>query len=526
MNEKKLCIARWYGRLTNLAMEIIVKDGELYNSMKQNPNLANILTLALSAASAQERDTLTFLINKLEGTEQHLHVLSPHDTEVVKGMHECKHFIDAGDLAKLKEDHDFFEDWANAERKKKRKKKLIIFGIIALIVGAFAIYNLPYFREMRLWNEISETKSQDAISEYYAKFPDGVHYEEVLYIDIQTNVWPLTAIEEYYAKYPTGKYYEEVLYAEIKNNSQPVTAILNYYTKYPEGKYKEEVVEFHENYLYTLIIGSGNKLIDITNYFDAFPEGKHIDEVTDIYDSRWDNVFAQYNNIAKTKANSKDVAFIREMLQHMRENRIHDIVLKVDMSVKVKDYENYASIVKDVVEIYPYQGHSIKDNIPSIEGTFTESYVMTVKSRLTDYMKQELSTIVFDDFVTLRVVENVADNEASPVLNVKCKIVNDEVYDGWLKAYYPSIWVHTQSTSKLLDTAQIFKGYLLGIAVDFEADFKIPSTNKSRTYKYSGTPGNSDISNVDTAFDAYKVMVSRCVDDFANSYSRRIGMSL
>ena len=73
---------------------------------------------------------------------------------------------------------------------------------------------------------------------------------------------------------------------------------------------------------------------------------------------------------------------------------------------------------------------------------------------------------------------------------------------------------------------QMFKGYLLGIAVDFEANFKIPSTNKSRTYKFSGTPGNSDISNIDSSFDAYKVMVSRCVDDFADNYSRRIGMSL
>ena len=54
--------------MINLAMEIIVKDGELYNAMKQNPNLANILTLALSAASDQERDTLTYLINRLEGS--------------------------------------------------------------------------------------------------------------------------------------------------------------------------------------------------------------------------------------------------------------------------------------------------------------------------------------------------------------------------------------------------------------------------------------------------------------------------
>ena len=80
-HESKLCIARWYGRMINLAMEIIVKDGELYNAMKQNPTLANILTLALSAASDQERDALTFLISMLEGAEQHLHVLSPQDSE-------------------------------------------------------------------------------------------------------------------------------------------------------------------------------------------------------------------------------------------------------------------------------------------------------------------------------------------------------------------------------------------------------------------------------------------------------------
>ena len=524
-HESKLCIARWYGRMINLAMEIIVKDGELYNAMKQNPNLANILTLALSAASDQERDTLTYLINRLEGAEQHLHVLSPQDSEVIKGMRECKHFIDAGDLAKLKEDHDFFEDWMNAERKKKRKKRLIILGVIALIIGAFAIYNHPYFHEMRLWNEISETKSQDAISEYYYEFPDGIHYEDVLYIDIKTNVWPLTAIEEYYAKYPTGKYYEEVMYTDIKTNSQPVTSILNYYTKYPEGKYMEEVIAFHENYLYDRIVKRGNELSDIIGYFDSFPNGKHIDEVTEIYNTRWDNVLTKYNDISKAKANSKDVAFIRDMLQYMRENRIHDIVLDVDMSVKVKDYEKYASIVKELLEYETYQGHSIKDNIPSIEGAFSESYVITIKSRLTDYMKEELSTIVFDDFISLRVVETVSENETSPVLNVKCKIVNDDTYYEWLNAYYPSIWVHTQS-SALSSTMQMFKGYLLGIAVDFEANFKIPSTNKSRTYKFSGTPGNSDISNIDSSFDAYKVMVSRCVDDFADNYSRRIGMSL
>ena len=530
---KKISLARWYGRLINTALLITYRHPEL-NSSVNRTTIAEILSAAFSVATDLERDVLTFLTRKLEGKDQMLRWLTTNDTEVRRGMAESNHLFNNGEILRLKEDYDFYYDLNKAEmevKRKARRRRSLIYAAIAVIIAALVVYNLPYFKELRLWNKINETRNLELVQEYYSEFPDGDHYEEVLYIDICDNSNPRYAIEEYHWKYIDGKYYEEVLYLYAKATSAPGDAINEYIQKYPDGQYIAEIRDLQDDYLYECVVNNGNNLRDINNYFNTFPEGKHIAEVEAAYNSRWDNIDTQYNAVAKTNANSNDVKFIRDMLRYMRENRVHEIAINVDVNINVKDYSSYPKKVKDFVDHpffgYRYNGHSIESNIASVTSAFSPLYAQQIKSKIIDGVESKLSTIVFDEFIKVRTVDSSSAPSNAPVLNVTCKIVNQQEYESLLEAYIPKIWTHVRKSNFYIHPTNLntFLGYLLGIAVDFEAKFSIPEQNKSRTYKFSGSPGSADISNVNSSQDAYKVMASRCVNDFAEKYSRRIGMS-
>lgn len=105
--------------------------------------------------------------------------------------------------------------------KKAARRKRMLLLIIAVIVGTTAlfvsigIHNLPANREERLYNEIMEHPEDGLIKKYYSNFPNGVHYEDVLYKEAQFEPFNKSYIlkrsimdiyTEYLTKYPYGKY--------------------------------------------------------------------------------------------------------------------------------------------------------------------------------------------------------------------------------------------------------------------------------------------------------------------------------
>ena len=83
-------------------------------------------------------------------------------------------------------------------------------GILAVIVGALAIYNLPYFDEMRAFGKVEDERSVEKCDWYISEYPDGRHLDNVLFIKIGLLENDMPSIVEYLQKFPTGNHASEV----------------------------------------------------------------------------------------------------------------------------------------------------------------------------------------------------------------------------------------------------------------------------------------------------------------------------
>ena len=88
-------------------------------------------------------------------------------------------------------------------------------AVVVIAIGAIVVYNLPYFKEKRLYDEIVK--------------------ERVAY-----------KCEEYYSKYPSGRYYEDVMMLEVELTSAPFDIIVRYLKEFPEGKYVDKMREMYD----------------------------------------------------------------------------------------------------------------------------------------------------------------------------------------------------------------------------------------------------------------------------------------
>lgn len=91
---------------------------------------------------------------------------------------------------------------------KKEIKWLV--AVVIVIAGAIAVYNLPYFKEKRLYNEIVEGKDVSKCEEYYFKYPSGRYYEDVMRFEVEQTWKPVEIIVRYLKKFPQGKYIDKM----------------------------------------------------------------------------------------------------------------------------------------------------------------------------------------------------------------------------------------------------------------------------------------------------------------------------
>ena len=347
--------------------------------------------------------------------------------------------------------------------KERKKKSLIVWACIGAVILGFIIYNLPYFKEMRFYNEVKEAHTIYSCERYYREYPKGRHYEDVMDIELQQ--------------------------AEAsKGGSKPIDVLTRYLHKFPDGKYA-------------------------TRYNAKC-------------DSLWDTEIAKYNERDKSHESPEAVKFMTEMLNYMKAKRVNTVNLKINPSINLKDYSEYDDDTKTLLRILCTMEKSDIDTtkILSLKDNFTEQDRGTLVNILVEGVEKSFGRMFSSDFVAINKKSDDFDEDA-PDLNINYEIKNQEIELG--EAAIPNIWTYNEqvlpwATGKIKNPFYTI-GYILGIDVKFETQFTIPGSSTTYTYTEVGEPGK-EIKNIKSISEGYRRMTQVCFAKFSNKMSDNLGL--
>ena len=278
---------------------------------------------------------------------------------------------------------------------------------------------------------------------------------------------------EYYNNYPRGRHYQDVMYHEVNNTECPVRVLSRYLEKFPEGKYYAEF------------------------------EGK--------YNTLWDEEINKYKAREKQGESQDAVNYITAMLHYMKENRIHTLFLKNKANIRLKDYTEYDSGIREFLE-YLYTGEALKlneTNMVSLKKNFTQGDQNYLAEILSEGVEKSFGKMFSTKFVEIE-TRDFDVQAGSPVLSFEYVVENQEA-----SGNIPHIWTYT--------TNNVPQAYLLGISVRFEAIFTIPGSEITYQYSEIGEPG-SEINGISDIKDGYRRMTQRCFAKFSDKMAKNLGL--
>lgn len=250
---------RFHGRLLGYLFYLARKYGITF-AKQEDLTIMNLITKVLEKADKGECSIITGLMEiwdkkrKLEESAGITYTANGEAPIHEKGMKDVNSIMRMyGNFNMLFEERDFYgeeEKLINEEKKKNKKITIGIFSTIIAIVTLIIIYNLPYFKEMRYYNEVVERNSVYACQDYYSEYPNGRHYEEVMLLEANLTDKPIVVVTKYLNRFPDGKYSTEFnikcdslwdkeiekYNSRDKSNESPeatryMTAMLNYMKK-------------------------------------------------------------------------------------------------------------------------------------------------------------------------------------------------------------------------------------------------------------------------------------------------------
>ena len=442
--------ARWLGRLIGMLVDIAYRRGVRFSSTGE-VTLLILLAEVSPVLTPEEKDIVHALMNKASECKaaDDANGISYTDDQIIQmrteGQHEAMIVIrDNPDYSKLLTQEDFYgaeQARQMVEKEKQKKKRLYVFGAIAAVVLAIVIYNLPFFKENRAYREAVASEYEWVWHTYYQEFPNGRHYGEVLYHEIQHVGRPVEQLIQYMDKFPLGKYYSD---CELK------------------------------------------------------------------YNALWNEELEKYENRDKKGEDPEAVAYVSEMLKYMRDNRIHTIMVATNPSIVLKDYDDYSDMIKLLLPYMYGSSSSLKmpEDVLSLKENFTQGDQDFLAEILSDGIKRSLLKTFAVDLIDVVVNENEADPD-SPLITFDYVIKNQEISD------FPEIWTYTENN--------IPTKYLLGISIDFVANFTIPGSDVSYVYEASGEP-IGEINGIKNIADGYRRMTQMCFAKVSNQMSVTLGL--
>ncbi len=450
--------ARWNGRFLGAILHIGKQKHITLNS-KEEQTFLHLLVKVMEVASDEEKEIISQLMKKTNSekeNEQNGGVEVPKDAvsgQEKIGMQDAAYVAGQyGSLKKLLEETDFAEMQRKADEEKKKeqekknkKKERIIFGIVAAIILCIVLYNTPFFAERRFYKEVKKEKSIYKCMDYYEEYPNGRHYEDVMYL-------------------------------EMGLQKQPVGVMTQYLNKFPNGKYAEEINQK--------------------------------------YDSMWNKEIAKYEIMNKGKESSKAVTYMTEMLKYMKENRVNTIIISISPDIRLKDFEEYDETARYLAEaIGTSETLPLEGNMVSLKKNFSEQDKATLIEILSSGVKESFNRMFSADFIQIEPAKRNKSEAKCPRLSFNYTIKNIE--DTLFETNYPEIWAYT--------TNNVPQSYLLGIDVEFNANFSIPGSETVYNYSETGDPG-SEISGISSIKDGYRRMTQACFSKFSKKMATSMGL--
>lgn len=208
MRNKRFASPRWCGRLNSVIREIARRKQLDVDYGSERPYLDYRQTV-ISAADKEEQE----VIRRLE-TLWREHLLYERDNMIViretlsrrlvsKGEKDLQHspYRERG-LSVMLEEKDYV-------LRARLKMSCIILAVIFALIS-FCGYDHLYYKELRAYRAVVEANTQDACKEYYSAWPDGAHYEDVMFIEVKASHDSISVIRRYLSRYSDGKYLEQV----------------------------------------------------------------------------------------------------------------------------------------------------------------------------------------------------------------------------------------------------------------------------------------------------------------------------
>lgn len=367
---------------------------------------------------------------------------------------------------------------AEMERKRKRKRIIIIcLSCVAALAAFIVIYNLPYFAEGRAFDKVEKA------SQMKSSFDLGL------------------AVDDYKQKYPDGKHIDEVLWLHVSgcNAAHATVETLNaaeyYISNSNGGVYKARCGE--------------------------------------IYDSIWNAEIARYKIAASSKGQTDGVSFVTGMLEYMRDNKIRVISFTGIPELKLKEYAEYPENMRRLLESLP--GNMENDNDDKLEPLFHKQAklpddMVTIKDKLTEKeasgwsyniiesLQKGFNRVLTPDFITITDSEDLHGNDLSRYPSVKVRYIVRTYEEEFGPFRVPSVWTYV-STRNGVEQDNCF---ILGISMDFNADFNYPGLKSAYVVNASGDPGSERI-EADKSV-VYNRMCDRCVEKFTDKLESEFGI--
>jgi len=318
-------------------------------------------------------------------------------------------------------------------------------GILVVVVGAFVVYNFPYFKEMRAFNKVEDGKILELCNWYLDEYPSGRHVDDVLYMKIGLSKYDMATIVDYLTK---------------------------------------------------------------------CPDGIHATEVNELCDKLWDEEILKYNQRDKTNELLAAVKYMSEMLQYMKKHRVNTIIVDINSTLNLKDYNEYDQGIRDILEITTKRQMSLAAGMISLKSNFTASDNSSLMKILTEGVQRSIDKMFTPGFINI-LAEDEKNANKMPQLNFDYIITSQE--DKYGEVVAPHIWVYTDENGKTLN-------YLVGISISFKAHFSIPDSSITFDYLEKGEPADN-INNVKNIEDGYRQMTYICFAQFSNKMSKNMGLA-
>ena len=213
--KQKFLSSRWYGRLLNLLVNLAHRKG-ISLVPNEGLTLQALYEKVWAESTLAEKTVIDQLLQKWSEQkryeeEQRIPISDEENKkQQEKGANDVVAILRQGkrlDLLVQEVDFSAQEEILLASQKKAKSRKRIIYGsFIAAIILAFVIYNLPYFKERRFYNKVVKEQSIYTCQDYCRQFPNGKHYEDVMFLEMNLSSNPVNLLMEYLKDFPEGKY--------------------------------------------------------------------------------------------------------------------------------------------------------------------------------------------------------------------------------------------------------------------------------------------------------------------------------